>query len=186
MSIRHFPAGPPPAAAVENDFNEPDLLKLYGLAVNYNVPVNFHFDYHEDHVGEIVATLPNYSGVKFIWAHAGDAQPEQLAPMLSQFDNLYIDISCRNPLESFQGRLLSTDLQRLDEEDGIIKQGWRQLFTDHADRVLYGSDIGPKGRLEQYDEIQEYYRGILSQLDPEVAEKIAWKNAEKLFDISGQ
>ena len=186
VSIRHFPAGPPPAVAVENDFNEPDLLKLYDLAEKYDVPVNFHFDYHDDHVDEIVATLPDYPDVKFIWAHAGDAQPEQLAPILSQLDNLYIDISCRNPLESFQGRLVSTDLQRLDEEDGTIKQDWKELFTDYGDRVLYGSDIGPQGRLEQYDEIQEYYRSILSQLDPQTEEKIAYRNAANLFDVSGE
>ena len=183
VSIRHFPAGPPPAVAVENDFNEPDLLKLYDLADKYDVPVNFHFDYHDDHVDEIITTLPDYPEVNFIWAHAGDAQPEQLAPILSQLDNLYIDISCRNPLESFQGRLVSTDLQRLDEENGTIKQAWKELFTEFADRVLYGSDIGPKGRLEQYDEIQEYYRGILSQLDPQTEAKIAYRNAAILFDV---
>ena len=186
VSIRHFPAGPPPAVAVENDFNEPDLLKLYDLAKKYDVPVNFHFDYHEDHVDEIVVTLPAYPDVKFVWAHAGDAQPEQLAPLLGQFDNLYIDISSRNPLESFQGRLLSTDLQRLDDQDGIIKAEWKRLFSDHADRVLYGSDIGPEGRIEQYDQIEEYYRGILMQVDAHIAEKIAYSNAEKIFRFSGQ
>jgi len=186
VSIRHFASGPPPAVAVENDFNEPDLLKLYDLAKQYNVPVNFHFDYHENHVDEIVATLPAYPDVKFVWAHAGDAQPEQLAPLLGQFDNLYIDISSRNPLESFQGRLLSTDLQRLDDQDGIIKAEWKKLFSNHATRVLYGSDIGPKGRLEQYEQIEEYYRGILMQVDAHIAENIAYSNAEKIFGFSSQ
>jgi hypothetical protein len=91
-----------------------------------------------------------------------------------------------NPLESFQGRLLSTDLQRLDDQDGIIKAEWKRLFSDHADRVLYGSDIGPEGRIEQCDQIEEYYRGILMQVDAHVAEKIAYSNAEKIFRFSGQ
>ena len=145
------------------------------------MPIIFHFDYHEDHVEEIATTLPSYAETKFIWAHAGDAQPDELTPLLSKFDNLYIDISCRNPLESFQGRLVSTTLQRLDESNGTIKNDWKKLFSDYSDRVLYGSDIGPSGRLEQYGEIQDYYRDILSQLDSAVAEKIARKNAEKLF-----
>ena len=181
ISIRHFASGPPPALSIESDFNEPELLEVYDLARQYGVPVNFHFDYHKDHVGEIIDTLPNYSDVNFIWAHAGDAQPEVLTPLLTQFDNLYIDISSRNPLEFFEGRLLSKELQRLDEDDGTIKPEWKLLFNTFSDRVLYGSDIGPQGRLEQYDEIQDYYRGILAHLDAEVAEKIAYKNAQTLF-----
>ena len=82
--------------------------------------------------------------------------------------------------------MLSTDLQRLDDPDGIIKAEWKRLFSDHADRVLYGSDIGPQGRIEQYDQIEEYYRGILMQVDAHVAEKIAYSNAEKIFRFSGQ
>jgi hypothetical protein len=184
VSIRHFASGPPGSLAVENDFNEPDLLKLYGVARDHQVPILFHFDYHEDHVGEIAATLPDFPEVTFIWAHSGDAQPEQLRPLLEALDNLHLDISCRNPLESFEGRLTSTELQRLDEADGTLKTAWKELLTDYADRFYFGSDIGPNGRLEQYGEIQDYYRGILAQLDPEVAEKIAYKNAQKLYGLS--
>ncbi len=184
MSIRHFASGSPPALPVESDFDETEFLAVYNLARQYGVPVNFHFDYHADHVNEILDTLSNYSDVNFIWAHAGDAQPEILAPLMSELDNLYIDISSRNPLESFEGRLLSKQLQRLDREDGTIKLGWKSLFDTFSDRVLYGSDIGPLGRLEQYDDIQEYYQGILSQLDSKVAEKIAYKNALALFLIT--
>ena len=181
ISIRHFASGSSSSVPVESDFNEPELLQVYNLARQYGVPVNFHFDYDSDHVGEIVDTLPDYSDVNFIWAHAGDAQPEILGPLLTQLDNLYLDISSRNPLESFEYRLLSKALQRLDKEDGTIKPGWKLLFDTFSDRILYGSDIGPQGRLEQYGDIQEYYRGILAQLDPEVAEKIAYGNAQTLF-----
>ena len=186
VSIRHFAAGPPPAEADEHDFNAPELLAVYDLARAYQVPVNFHFDYHPDHVGEILSTMPDYADVTFIWAHAGDAQPEDLMPLLDLLPNLYLDISCRNPLKSFEGRLLSLEEQRLDEADGTLKAAWRTLFETYSDRVMYGSDIGPNGRLEQYAEIQDYYRTILAQLSPDIAEQIAHKNAQSIFPDPGQ
>ena len=82
--------------------------------------------------------------------------------------------------------MLSTDLHRLDDPDGIIKAELKRLFSDHADRVLYGSDIGPKGRIKQYEQIEEYYRGILMQVDAHITEKIAYGIAEKLFRFSSQ
>ena len=198
VSIHHFSAGGNPKK--EYKFDESELIDVYERAKLNGVPVTFHYDYHDydddqdhhdDFESELGSTLPGYidaSGnpeVNFIWAHAGDAQPDELRPLLAKFDNLHIDISSRNPLESFEGRQVyaayTKELQRLDEEDGTIKDSWKELFTDYADRVLYGSDIGPQGRLAQYGEIQEYYRGILAQLDPEVAEKIAYKNAQSLF-----
>ena len=181
VSVRHFASGPPPAEPVESDFDDPKLLQVYDLASLHGVPVNFHFDYHPDHIDEITRTLPDYSDVNFIWAHAGDTQPGVLGPLMTQLDNLYIDISSRNPLSSFEGRLVSKALQRLDESDGTIKASWKTLFETFPDRVLYGSDIGPSGRLEQYGQIEAYYRGILNQLDPPVAEKIAYRNARVLF-----
>lgn len=187
VSIRHFGTGAPgnKSPDVDNPFNEPILIELYDLAREHSVPILFHYDYESDHMDEMTLTLPEYLDVIFIWAHSGDAQPLELRSLMEAHDNLHLDISSRNPLESFEGRLTSKELQRLDEEDGTIKTEWRELFTDFADRIYYGSDIGPKGRLEEYAAIQEYYRGILGQLDPEVAEKIAYKNAQVLFGLSG-
>ena len=181
ISIRHFASGPPPAQPVETNFDEPELLAVYDLARQYSVPVIFHFDYHEDHIAEIERTLPDYSDVTFIWAHAGDAQPKDLIPLLDQFENLHIDVSSRNPIKSFDGRLVDKHLQRLDQADGNIKSDWKSLFNAFPNRVLYGSDIGPPGRLEDYGKIQNYYRKILDQLDVEIAEQIAFKNAQTLF-----
>lgn len=194
VSIRHFPSGPPnsdmpdtsdTSSPVENDFDEPDLLAVYDKAKEHGVPVIFHFDYDTNHVAEISDTLPDYPEVTFIWAHAGDAQPLELWPLLAAHTNLHLDISSRNPLESFEGRLTTKELQRLDEADGTLKNSWKELFTEFADRIYFGSDIGPPGRLQEYSEILDYYRGILGQLESDVAKKIAYENARELFGLSG-
>ena len=148
------------------------------------VPVLFHFDCDANSLDEITNTLQNYLHATLIWAHSGDAQPQRIRPMLKVYDNLPLDISSRNPLVSFEDHLTIKKLQRLDEEDGTLKMDWKELLSDCAHRVYYGSAVSPNGRREEYAETQEYYRGILAQLDPEVPEIFAYKNAQNIFGLS--
>jgi len=48
--------------------------------------------------------------------------------------------------------------------------------------LMFGSDCHKKYRWIHYDTIIETWREILGQLEPELAEKIAYKNAKKLFN----
>ena len=193
VSIRHFPSGPnatttPPTAW---EFNHPFFIQIFEEARDRGVPVNFHFDYDGDanvdfitnmptHIQTMSATLPEYPDVRFIWAHAGDTQPKSLQLLLAAHPNLYIDVSSRNPLDSFQ-RPFPLEDQRLDEPDGSLKESWKELMETYPGRVLFGSDIGPKGRLEQYGEILTYYRGLFNQLTPETAAMIGHQNAMDLY-----
>ena len=196
ISIRHFSSGPNAASTPPTawDFNHPFFLQLYQEAADRGVPLNFHYDYDGDtdvasvddmpaHIHIMDATLPLYESVVFIWAHSGDTQPAVLDILMAAHPNLYIDISSRNPLESYD-RPFPIEEQRLDEDDGTLKQSWNDLFETYPDRVLWGSDIGPAGRLEQYGEVLEYYRGILNQLTPETAAKIGYQNAMTLYGVS--
>ena len=193
ISIRHFASGPnaettPPTAW---EFNHPFFLQVFDEAKHRGVPVNFHFDYEGDaevdsiaampaHVQTMSGTLPAYPEVRFIWAHSGDTQPAALQLLLAAHSNLYIDISSRNPLDSFDRPFPSED-QRLDESDGTLKTSWKELMETYPSRVVFGSDIGPAGRREEYDQILAYYRGILNQVTPETAAMIGHQNAIDLY-----
>ena len=193
ISIRHFASGPnaettPPTAW---EFNHPFFLQVFTEAEDRGVPINFHFDYDGEaevdsiadmpaHVQTMSETLPAYPEVQFIWAHSGDTQPAALQLLLAAHSNLYIDISSRNPLDSFN-RPFPLEDQRLDESDGTLKTSWKELMETYPSRVLFGSDIGPAGRREEYDQILAYYRGILNQVTPETAAMIGHQNAIGLY-----
>jgi predicted TIM-barrel fold metal-dependent hydrolase len=181
-SIRHFASGPN-AEAKDHDPTSEFLTAVYAEAASHQVPINVHFDYSDEHVGEYKAALDAHPDTSFIWAHMGDANAAQVRDMLDAHDNLFVDISSRNPLCSFGGRLLPMDEQRLDDGDLKLKEGWRQLFEDHSDRVLYGSDVGPGDRHLYMEEIANHYRALLGQLSPEAAERIGHLNAEGLFGV---
>ena len=181
-SLQHFPSGPS-SEAKEHDPNNEFLRAVYAAAASHGVPINPHFDYSDEHIGEFKEALESNPDTPFIWAHMGDGNAEQVRSMLDAHPNLHVAISSRNPLRSFDGRLLPMDEQRLDDGDLKLKEGWRQLFEDHSDRVLYGSDIGPGDRPLHMESIANHYRALLGQLIPEAAEQIAHLNAENLFGV---
>ena len=64
---------------------------------------------------------------------------------------------------------------------GTIDPAWRALMIRHADRFLAGTDTWVTSRWEALPGSVADVRTYLSQLPPDVAEKIAYKNAERLF-----
>jgi predicted TIM-barrel fold metal-dependent hydrolase len=181
-SVRHFPSGPD-SSVDENPANNDFLMSVYAQAALYEVPINIHFDYDEATIWEFEEALDDNPDTSFIWAHMGDALAPTVQQMLDDHPNLDVDISSRNPLCSFGGRLLPMDDQRLDDGDLVLKDGWRQLFEDHSDRVLFGTDVGPGDRHLHVDKITAHYRTLLGQLSSEAAERIGHENAEALFGV---
>jgi predicted TIM-barrel fold metal-dependent hydrolase len=51
----------------------------------------------------------------------------------------------------------------------------------YPDRFLVGSDTWTDQRWERYGAIMDEYRAWLAELPREVAEQIAFRNAERLF-----
>ena len=64
---------------------------------------------------------------------------------------------------------------------GKLSAAWRALFLRHPDRFLIGSDTWISERWGGYGKIMAAYRDWLGQLPREVAEMIAYRNAERLF-----
>jgi predicted TIM-barrel fold metal-dependent hydrolase len=71
----------------------------------------------------------------------------------------------------------------MDDGNGTIQQGWKDLIEAYPDRVIFGSDVGPPGRLEIYAEILAYYRQLFSQLSPEHAAKVGHENAMRIYGM---
>jgi hypothetical protein len=64
---------------------------------------------------------------------------------------------------------------------GTLNPAWRALLIRHADRFMLGSDTWTTSRWEQVVGMAADARRFLQQLPPDVAEKIASKNFERLF-----
>jgi Amidohydrolase len=106
-------------------------------------------------------------GLTLIWAHAGMSEPpEVIGPMLERYPKLYADTSYR------EHDILG---------DGHIEPRWRDLIMRYPDRFMVGSDTWVNSQWENYEALIDLNRRWLSQFPREVAEKIAYRNAEALF-----
>lgn len=147
----------------------PDDKKLHEqiatLAIKHNAIVHIHSD--DKPVTMYYDIEPELT---IIWAHAGMiSPPEMIDAMMTKYPTLYADTSYR-------------ELDIL--EDYMLSPGWKALLIKFQDRFMVGSDTWDNSQWARYSEIIHTNREWLSMLPKEVAEKIAYKNAEKLFGIS--
>ena len=103
--------------------------------------------------------------VRILWAHAGMSEPPAvIADMMARHLALWADLSYREV----------TSGTAIDAE-------WRALLLRFPQRFLYGSDTWMPFRWPQVPALARAARDWLRQLPPDVAENIAWRNAEALY-----
>ncbi len=143
-----------------HEADTPVMRRLVNLAVAHNLHLHAHSD------AAAVALLFSFNPkAKILWAHAGMSTPPQvIAEFMARYPALWADLSYRN----------------LRAGDGIDPE-WRALLLRFPDRFLYGSDTWMPFRWPQVPALAQEARHWLGQLPANVAEQIAFRNAEKLF-----
>ncbi|MFK7901491.1 MAG: amidohydrolase family protein [Nitratireductor sp.] len=107
--------------------------------------------------------------LKIIWAHAGLGEPaSEVYKLMAEYPTLLADTSLREYAILGNG-------DDLDPE-------WKKVVFDFQDRLMIGSDTWVNSQWANYDNIMDSNRLWLSKLPRSVAEKIAYKNAERYFD----
>ncbi len=137
------------------------VKKTVDFAVAHDLVLHAHSD--DEAVDILFAHNPK---VKIVWAHSGfSTAPETIGKYLRKYPKLWGELSYRYDVT----------------EGGKLKPAWRRLFEEYPDRFVVGSDTWVNERWGQYAGIMNGYRDWLAELPKDVAEKIAWRNAERLF-----
>ena len=138
------------------------IKRITELAVQENIYLHAHSD--ELAIVELFTIEPR---LRVIWAHAGmTSGPQAVGALLDRYRNLWVDLAIRN------GDVAP---------GGTLDPGWRALFLRHPDRFLAGTETWMTSRWEALPGSVTEVRGYLGQLPRDVAEKIAFRNAERLF-----
>ena len=104
-----------------------------------------------------------------VWAHAGmSTPPAEIGRMLERYPRLFAELSYRYEVAA----------------GGIVEPVWRDLFLRFPDRFIYGTDTWIPMRWNTVIPLARAARDWLSDLPSEVAENIAYRNAERIFSIS--
>ena len=140
----------------------PVIKRLTEIVLREGIYLHAHSD--EIAIVELFTLEPR---LKVIWAHAGmSSTPQAVGALVDRYPTLWVDLALRN------GDVAP---------GGTLDPGWRALFLRHPDRFLAGTDTWVTSRWEALPSSVTDVRAYLKQLPPDVAEKIAYKNAERLF-----
>jgi hypothetical protein len=110
-------------------------------------------------------------GFRLIWAHTGigGSSVERVEQLMAKYPALMGELSYRPGLTCADGQLCPE---------------WRALLLKYPDRFLIGSDTWVNQRWLYYDDLMRGYRVWLGGLPPDVARRIGWDNAARLFGVS--
>lgn len=148
---------------VDDPEDRPLLEKVAAMAKKRNIPIHIHSD--DQPVRLLYEIEPSLT---IIWAHAGMiSPPEVVYEMFKKYPTLYADTSYR------EGDILGGTRG--------IEPAWMRVIKKFPDRLMVGTDTWVNGQWERYSSLVKFNRVWLSYLPREIAEKIAYKNAEKLF-----
>ena len=143
--------------------DEPLLRKIAELAISKNIFVHVHSG--KEPVDLLFSLEPK---LNIIWAHAGMSEAAQtVEDMMATYETLYADTSFR------EGDILTTQ--------DTIDPAWRRVLERFPDRFMIGSDTWVNSQWDNYEQIMAMNRRWLSQFPRALAEKFAFKNAERLF-----
>lgn len=154
------------------------MQRLWALSAGYGVPLSVHMDATSDSIAQMERLLASDRRGSWIWAHTGwsaDSSPALLRRLLQAHPNLFCELSGR---ESIRRKYRGDPI----DEGGVLKPTWKALLEEFPDRFVIGTDIDP-ATLETYREEIGYWRGILTQLSPTTATKLAHENAERLLKL---
>lgn len=108
--------------------------------------------------------------IQLVWAHAGTfPYPDLIADYMQRYPGLIVDLSMRDERIAPQGSL---------------DDAWYELLVTYPNRFLVGVDTYSPSRWQEFDGAVARIRNWLSQLPEDVAEKLAYRNAEALYKKS--
>ncbi|HEY3065855.1 MAG TPA: amidohydrolase family protein [Methylomirabilota bacterium] len=158
--------------------DSPLMRRLWALSAKYGIPMSAHMDATPESLQEMERLLASDRAGTWVWAHTGwlpAADPALLRRLLAAHPNLFCELSGRESIRRiYRGDPI--------DEAGVLKPEWKALLEDLPDRFVIGTDVDP-ATLKTYAEEIGYWRGILAQLSPATAAKLAHGNAERLLKL---
>ncbi len=142
------------------DIDKPVVQRMIALARQYNLLLHAHSD--ADAVERIFKTWPQ---AIVLWAHSGFDRPERVREMLRKHPNLWADLAFRT-----------------DHASGsTVAPEWKAAFEEFPERFMVGSDTYVAERWHYIPEHANYSRRWLASLPKDIAERIAYRNAEAML-----
>jgi len=179
----------------------PNSRSLMNWLRGRNIPTMVHWENYnwERDYPDFNELFSEYSDIDFIIPHCAYTDDAHMNEILSRHKNVYVTISKKDMYHfrktwldkygDWVGRysLKSKEKQAILEggflePNGKIKYDWIAFITRWQDQIMFATDCHTPAAWEHYPQIISVWRELLAQLPPHILEKVAYKNAEKLYN----
>ncbi len=166
----------PPGVNRKLPADSPTMKAIFDLAQKYKAPVDMHLEWESDTIEQLERMLALYPSVSVKLAHCGKtSSADDIRAIMGKYANVFCDLSSRPGVFRYHDIKVV-----IFNENGFQQDGWRKLIEDYSDRFTVGTD--DVDSWDKYEMIVNMIRkGLLANLSPATAEKVAYKNADRLY-----
>jgi len=160
---------------IDRRADDPAFGRLLEVAARRGVPVVIHCELTVEAAAGLEGALAKHPKAAIILAHGGSAEPAMVEGLLTRNSNLLVDLSGMHYQRT----------PRLASETGSLNPAWKALIEKYPDRFLMGIDVWAPRLFEPatLDRLMGWTRRILGELAPDVAQKVAYRNAARVFKV---
>jgi len=170
--------------------NDPAMFELYDYAAENNLIVMIHPK--KSDLEDLDVAL-GYNPNTILLLHGDEGIERIIPPLMEKHDNLYYSLDAglmypySVPVDGMTKEKFLNNLQSNEMYHRILASAlhyWGPLIEAHPDRIMWGTDALSTWHIEVYPELIGFARDFIGGLSPEIQEKYAYKNAERLLQQS--
>jgi len=161
--------------------DSPAVRKMYAIANKYNGFVQLHSQQDENFTTDILKLAADFPNSITVLSHCLPAsQPRDLANLFSQRKNIVCEMSATG---SAHNKILGIKRPARAFDDNGLRPAWKNLIETYPDQIMVGTDACCGWFNSYSDMVKEIRENLLPYLSPELMEKIAYKNAVRIFKL---
>ncbi len=174
--------------------DDPVSLEMYKVAAKHELIVMFHPGKNQR--SKVENALQKNPDVKFL-LHGPEAE-DYITDLMEKYPNVYYSIDTMlirlphsPPLMYMVSGKEEFKLTFTQNFDGLLNDAvnnWKKRVEQHPDRFMWGTDRAADWHHHEEISIlvEEFARSFTGRLSPEVQEKFAHQNAERLIEMNGE
>ncbi len=164
------------------------FYKIIGMVAEKGVWLDLHAEpvdpngqsYEAQVFGGLKLLFDNYPDLKLILSHTAMTNPKNLRAILKTYPGIMVNF------KPIRNHSKWRNLEPITNSERSLYEDWASLFEEMPERFIVGSDYkfgraGKQHTTKKYIKEIKRIKRLLGVLNPEAAELIAYKNAQRIF-----
>lgn len=161
--------------------DNPAMRKFYALAEKYNGFIQIHSEFDRDFEKDILSLSADFPNVTTVLSHCLSTNDANLlGSLFSKRKNITCEMSATGEAIN---RLLGLNKSPFAFNSSGPFKDWKKLIENYPDQVMLGTDPCCGADRGYSELISEFRVNLLPYFSPEIIEKLAFKNAVRVFKL---